>query len=427
MTLERTTSGLLLRAKGGSGFPHPWVPSEWTAADGTSIGQTSSDGMPLHASSGSIFTRLTALNALAARGKVMVQVASGNMSTGGAFGVALVSDAAVGALSGVLLSGPGGFTGNAGLQLYAAGAVVVGDTTSGHNYNTGQDDYVRVSLHVDGVTAAAHIAEKDSEPAASFSLTLGAAVTGQPALLYSSGNSNTIYYDQLVYCADRYVKVSGLATGQVAKVRTSDGTVLASAEGSGGIASVDMFTVHLDGTAHDVAVFEIDGTTLVESFAPTGGVWPGDEYAPEVVLTHPPATPTLTVGDIRNTGVDLSGSAFSDEDTGDTHQASQWQVQANGGDWSDTVFDSGTDTVNLLSITATGLTAGTDYEARVRYQDSADEWSSYSTAKDFTTTDEAWSAGPGRPATDWGACSSPPATAWAACDTPPATAWEACP
>ena len=98
-----------------------------------------------------------------------------------------------------------------------------------------------------------------------------------------------------------------------------------------------------------------------------------------------PTKPTLTVGTIRADDVDLSSSAFVAGEGG-THQASQWQVTlATDGGFAAPVFDSGTDTTNLLSITATGLSTGVDYIARVRHQEDNNLWSDYSSSVAFTT------------------------------------------
>jgi hypothetical protein len=83
----------------------------------------------------------------------------------------------------------------------------------------------------------------------------------------------------------------------------------------------------------------------------------------------------------------LLSSAFSDFDAGDTHNASQWRVTATTGDYSDPVFDSGTDTTNLTSITVPPGTFGpnTIYYWRVRHQDNYGAWSSYSRESSFAT------------------------------------------
>jgi hypothetical protein len=101
-----------------------------------------------------------------------------------------------------------------------------------------------------------------------------------------------------------------------------------------------------------------------------------------------PDTPTCTVAGNTHDTVDLTGSAFADDD-GDLHAASQWQVDINAGDFSTPVRDSGTDTVNKTSIQLNALTPETAYKARVRYKDdsgdSGTEWSAWSAADTFTT------------------------------------------
>lgn len=121
--------------------------------------------------------------------------------------------------------------------------------------------------------------------------------------------------------------------------------------------------------------FEMIGLELIE----TGGG--GGNTAPD--------TPTCTVDDQGSTTVDLSSSAFADDDVGDTHEASQWQVDESGGDFSSPVYDSGEETVDLLAHTATGLSPSTNYIARVRHKDDsgdgATEWSAWSATDSFTT------------------------------------------
>jgi hypothetical protein len=90
--------------------------------------------------------------------------------------------------------------------------------------------------------------------------------------------------------------------------------------------------------------------------------------------TNVSVTPTLQAG------------AFNDVDCiGDTHAASQWQVLNGAG--SVVVADSGTDSLNKVSwLVPTGkLYYGSNYQWRVRYQDSRSGWSSYSAQTTFTT------------------------------------------
>jgi hypothetical protein len=58
----------------------------------------------------------------------------------------------------------------------------------------------------------------------------------------------------------------------------------------------------------------------------------------------PPSAPTLTTSNLTSTSVTLNGTAFSDPDAGNTHDASEWQMDEDGGDWSTIVATSGVTT-----------------------------------------------------------------------------------
>ncbi len=85
----------------------------------------------------------------------------------------------------------------------------------------------------------------------------------------------------------------------------------------------------------------------------------------------------------------LVSSAFIDWNIEDTHSASQWQMRSisSPADWSVTVFDSSTDTVNLTSIPVpTGvLDYTTTYVWRVRHSDNHGAWSIWSEPTQFKT------------------------------------------
>jgi hypothetical protein len=94
-------------------------------------------------------------------------------------------------------------------------------------------------------------------------------------------------------------------------------------------------------------------------------------------------TSTHAAGDVV-----LTGSAFSDPDAEDTHKSSQWVItDASGG--GNTIYDSGTDAVNLTTITVSGafFSSGTTYYWKVRYQDNHDVWSDYSDESSFAYGD----------------------------------------
>jgi hypothetical protein len=106
---------------------------------------------------------------------------------------------------------------------------------------------------------------------------------------------------------------------------------------------------------------------------------------------RPPAQPANLSPAAGSTGTSLvptlSASAFSDPDAGDSHMASQWQIRAASGGYSDPVYDSGSTTSHLTAITIpTGeLGSSTAYYWRVRYQEGNGTWSEWSVETSFTT------------------------------------------
>ena len=106
---------------------------------------------------------------------------------------------------------------------------------------------------------------------------------------------------------------------------------------------------------------------------------------------QPPNQPTNTSPANRAAStymtITLRSSVFSDPDDEDTHQASQWQITATVGSYSNPVFDSGTDASHLTSIAVPSgkLSYSTSYCWHVRYQDNHGVWSDWSTETLFTT------------------------------------------
>jgi len=86
---------------------------------------------------------------------------------------------------------------------------------------------------------------------------------------------------------------------------------------------------------------------------------------------------TLALGNVT-----LTVGGFSDPDGEDTHHATQWVIR----DSSANVFDSGTDTTNLLSIAvdASYFTLGNTYYWKARFQDQHLAWGPYSSEQSFT-------------------------------------------
>jgi hypothetical protein len=111
-------------------------------------------------------------------------------------------------------------------------------------------------------------------------------------------------------------------------------------------------------------------------------------------VNQPPVQPGNTAPTAGATGVSLtptlSSSAFSDPDSGDTHAATQWQVDDTPWDYVSPAFDSGTDATNLtsISIPSGALTTSNLYWWRVRYQDNHGAWSDWSSETSFTAGED---------------------------------------
>jgi hypothetical protein len=152
-------------------------------------------------------------------------------------------------------------------------------------------------------------------------------------------------------------------------------TVLAALAGASGawLAEPSVYTTAPSGGSLDVLAQEIDELEVgLAPFQPSN-VEPADS------ATEQSLNPTLR------------SSAFSDNDTGDTHAASQWQMTATSGNYTEAVFDSATDNVNLteIAVPAGILSDNAPYYWHVRYLDSQDEWSDWSAETSFTTLNHA--------------------------------------
>jgi len=162
----------------------------------------------------------------------------------------------------------------------------------------------------------------------------------------------------------------------------------------------------------DAALFEVEGTTLYlkantvldyetnpqldvtvavddASLEPA----PDDTVSLSVAVAdvnETPSKPTCSLPVDGATDVTLTpaleGSDFSDPDAGDTHAATQWQVD-NDSDFSSPVWDySDTDSDKTRQAVPSGVLSNrTTYQWRVRYQDSQGIWSEWSAPVSFTT------------------------------------------
>jgi len=113
-----------------------------------------------------------------------------------------------------------------------------------------------------------------------------------------------------------------------------------------------------------------------------------------------PTTPTNASPSNGATGIaiapKLMSSPFSDPDVGDSHAASWWQV-ATDDQFTNIVYDSGSDDSNLISITIPPgrLSYEATYYWRVKHQDYCGNWSDWSEETSFTTMASGAPAQPG--------------------------------
>jgi hypothetical protein len=97
-----------------------------------------------------------------------------------------------------------------------------------------------------------------------------------------------------------------------------------------------------------------------------------------IVPTKPSNVSPAANTSVSNLTPRLTANAFSDGAIGSTQVAAEWEI-FNG---STLVYDTGTDTTNLLGLTvpAGKLSVGNTYTWKVRYEDNYSGWSSYSAA-----------------------------------------------
>lgn len=113
-------------------------------------------------------------------------------------------------------------------------------------------------------------------------------------------------------------------------------------------------------------------------------------YAEDLRGPSPPIRPTITVSNISTDGMCIRTSEFYDPNF-DSHEATQYQVALETGDFSSPLIDitiqtgDTPDDVELTYKCFTGLDANTCYKVRVRFEDSDGMWSEWSPIVHFCT------------------------------------------
>jgi len=153
---------------------------------------------------------------------------------------------------------------------------------------------------------------------------------------------------------------------------------------------------------HDPVTVSVDISEMAaDDYSATITIWASEATnTPRTVpvsltINQPPHRPSNALPPDGATGVSLTptlqSSDFSDPNVGDTHAASQWQVATSISCVPcSQVFNSGTDTTNLPSITIPSgtLSYDTTYYWHVRHQDNHGTWSEWSVVTSFTTQRE---------------------------------------
>jgi len=141
--------------------------------------------------------------------------------------------------------------------------------------------------------------------------------------------------------------------------------------------------------------FDQNGSNYIGLTWETGSGSPYNVRFAAVSQGAPPSQPVNVSPTDMATGLGLTptlqSSNFTDPDAGDTHGASQWQITATSGDYTSPVFDSQTDSLNVISILVPSgrLANSTSYYWHVRYQDNHGDWSNWSSETSFTTVSAA--------------------------------------
>jgi plastocyanin len=124
---------------------------------------------------------------------------------------------------------------------------------------------------------------------------------------------------------------------------------------------------------------QLHGSPGSDMFGAIRVLLPGENVLPAKPVNASPANGATNV----SLSPTLTSSAFSDVDVDDVHVASQWILRVSGEATS--IFDSGEDAANRVSIELTGLENGVIYEWQVRHKDDRGGWSEYSAPTSFTT------------------------------------------
>jgi hypothetical protein len=283
--------------------------ADWTADSGISL-SLSSSRLRLTNAGSSIFQRVASLTALADRADVFMQCLVAAVSSASQAGAVARKSGLY--TSNVGIYGDASYSDGFGVRLLERNSAdVQSELISGINLSPGP---TRQSLWVKGTEAKAFnyggLVQTDL---------VGLAVTaaGEMGVELNRATAGTIDYSEVVVMTDAIVTVNGpTAFNWRARIRGSNGDVLAYADAVAGVASIDLFEARLRSTAgHTIDVVDMDDTdrpilaTLDQSAV---RVWGGDVYT-FVLAPDVPDAPTITV--VGGDSIQLEWDAVDDADT----------------------------------------------------------------------------------------------------------------
>lgn len=246
---------------------------DWTAPSGNTI-SLNTGRLRISAAGTNVFLRHTRYTAIAARADAMLQYLTSQNTTGASMGGGL----RVGATPDppddfVMASFPLGFTDAYGISDWTDGIEDQTDETA----TTGLSQPQRVTLSVqDGVNPQAYF----HGPGVEHTLGGGTAQTsGHASLYYSSGAANNLDYQEFYLMSNRYLTVNGPTTNNwKAELRNAGASLLATANASGGVATIDTFAARI--AFPDAVTLQIRNLSdnLLLSATPTERLWGGDVW-----------------------------------------------------------------------------------------------------------------------------------------------------
>jgi hypothetical protein len=151
--------------------------------------------------------------------------------------------------------------------------------------------------------------------------------------------------------------------------------------GKGSMSGIDHTVIYLGNNKIACHAASYDGTAWSESKS-VGIFYIHMTVKDSIVPTAPANSSPASNASVSSSTPKLIASTFSDGAIGSTETAAEWEIYKG----STVVYDTGTDTTDLASLTVPDgeLGVGNTYKWKVRYEDNYGDWSSYSPTTNFS-------------------------------------------